>query len=39
MTGAGHSDPSITLRVYAHAISDQLAEAAGIFAQVIDSAG
>jgi integrase len=28
----GHADPSITLRVYAHVISEQLAEAAAIFA-------
>jgi integrase len=31
----GHADPSITLRVYAHAISDQLAEAADIFARAV----
>ncbi|MGE5288131.1 MAG: tyrosine-type recombinase/integrase [Micromonosporaceae bacterium] len=31
----GHADPSITLRVYAHVISDQLAEAADIFARAI----
>ena len=31
----GHADPSITLRVYAHVISDQLTEAAGIFARAI----
>jgi integrase len=30
----GHADPSITLRVYAHVISDQLTEAADIFARV-----
>ncbi|HXF02463.1 MAG TPA: site-specific integrase, partial [Arthrobacter sp.] len=35
----GHADPSITLRVYAHVISNQLAEAADIFAQVIKAAG
>ena len=35
----GHADPSITLRVYAHVISNQLAEAAGIFAQVMKAAG
>ena len=29
----GHADPSITLRVYAHVISDQLTEAADIFAR------
>ena len=28
----GHADPSITLRVYAHVISDQLTEATEIFA-------
>jgi integrase len=31
----GHADPSITLRVYAHVISDQLTEAADIFARTI----
>jgi integrase len=31
----GHADPSITLRVYAHVVSDQLAEAADIFARAI----
>lgn len=31
----GHADPSITLRVYAHVVSGQLAEAADIFARVI----
>jgi integrase len=35
----GHADPSITLRVYAHVISNQLAQAADIFAQVITAAG
>ena len=35
----GHADPSITLRVQAHVISDQLAEAADIFARAIVSAG
>ena len=35
----GHADPSITLRVYAHVISDQLAEAAGTFARVIAATG
>jgi integrase len=35
----GHADPSITLRVYAHVISNQLAQAAEIFAQVITAAG
>jgi integrase len=33
----GHADPSITLRVYAHVISEQLAEAAVIFAHAIES--
>ena len=28
----GHANPSITLRVYAHVISDQISEAADIFA-------
>jgi integrase len=31
----GHADPSITLRVYAHVISNQLSEAADTFAQVM----
>jgi integrase len=31
----GHADPSITLRVYAHVISDQLTEAANIFARAV----
>jgi integrase len=31
----GHADPSITLRVYAHVISDQLTEAADIFARAV----
>jgi integrase len=35
----GHADPSITLRVYAHVISDQLAEAADIFARAIAATG
>ncbi len=30
-----YADPSITLRVYAHVISDQLTEAAGIFARAV----
>jgi len=34
----GHADPSITLRVYAHVISTQLAEAADIFARVMKAA-
>jgi integrase len=35
----GHADPSITLRVYAHVISDQLTEAADIFARAITPTG
>ncbi len=31
----GHADPSVTLRVYAHVIRDQVAEAADIFARSI----
>jgi integrase len=31
----GHADPSITLRVYAYVISDQLTEAADIFARAV----
>ena len=31
----GHADPSITLRVYAHVISNQLTEAADIFARAV----
>ena len=31
----GHADPSVTLRVYAHVIRDQAAEAADIFARLI----
>ena len=34
----GHADPSITLRVYAHVISDQLTEAADIFARAVAGA-
>lgn len=34
----GHADPSITLRVYAHVISEQLVEAAAIFAQQVEGA-
>jgi integrase len=30
-----HADPSITLRVYAHVVNEQLAEAADIFARSI----
>ncbi len=33
----GHADPSITLRVYAHVISEQLAKAAAIFARAVGS--
>ena len=33
----GHADPTITLRVYAHVISDQLVEAAVIFARTVGS--
>lgn len=35
----GHADPSITLRVYAQVISDQLTEAADIFARAIAATG
>jgi integrase len=31
----GHADPSVTLRVYAHVIRDQVAKAADIFARSI----
>jgi integrase len=31
----GHADPSVTLRVYAHVIRDQVAEAADVFARSI----
>jgi hypothetical protein len=31
----GHADPSVTLRVYAHIIRDQVAEAANVFASSI----
>lgn len=34
----GHADPSITLRVYAHVINEQLVEAAAIFAKQVDEA-
>jgi integrase len=34
----GHADPAITLRVYAHVINEQLAEAAEIFAKRLDEA-
>jgi integrase len=33
----GHADPSITLRVYAHVIQEQLAEAAVIFACAVEA--
>jgi len=33
----GHADPSITLRVYAHVIGEQLAEAVAIFARAIEA--
>lgn len=32
---AGHADPAITLRVYAHVTNEQLMEAAGIFAAAV----
>ena len=38
----GHADPSVTLRIYAHVIRDQVAAAADIFARSIpasDEAG
>jgi integrase len=35
----GHADPSITLRVYAHVIREQVAEAADVFARSIPPAG
>jgi integrase len=35
----GHADPSVTLRVYAHVIREQVAEAADIFARSIPPAG
>jgi integrase len=31
----GHADPSITLRVYAHVINDQLTGVGDIFAQAV----
>lgn len=34
----GHANPSITLRVCAHVISNQLSEAADTFAQVMKTA-
>lgn len=33
----GHADPSITLRVHAHVISEQLAGATVIFARAVGS--
>jgi hypothetical protein len=33
----GHADPSVTLRVYAHVIRDQVAKAADIFARSIQA--
>ena len=33
----GHADPSITLRVYAHVISNQRSEAADTFAQAMQA--
>ncbi|MDF5751701.1 tyrosine-type recombinase/integrase [Spongiactinospora sp. TRM90649] len=33
----GHTDPAITLRVYAHVISEQMATAAEVFAEAINS--
>jgi integrase len=35
----GHADPSVTLRVYAHVIRDQVAEAAGVFARSVPGSG
>ena len=35
----GHADPSVTLRVYAHVIRDQVADAADIFARSISGSG
>jgi integrase len=35
----GHADPSITLRVYAHVVNEQLAEAADIFARAVSESG
>jgi integrase len=34
----GHADPSVTLRVYAHVVRDQEAEAADIFAHSVSAA-
>ena len=33
----GHADPSVTLRVYAHVVRDQVAEAADIFARSVSA--
>jgi integrase len=33
----GHADPSVTLRVYAHVIREQLVEAAAIFARAVEA--
>jgi integrase len=35
----GHADPSVTLRVYAHVIRDQVAEAADVFARSVPPSG
>lgn len=35
----GHADPSITLRVYAHVVNEQMAAAADIFAAAVAEAG
>jgi hypothetical protein len=35
----GHADPSVTLRVHAHVIRDQVAEAADVFARAIQVGG
>jgi hypothetical protein len=34
---ARHADPSITRRVYAHVIGEQLAEVAAIFARAVEA--
>ncbi len=34
----GHADPSVTLRVYAHVIREQVAEAADIFTRSVPAA-
>lgn len=33
----GHTDPAITLRVYAHVLGDQAAEVADVFARALES--